>query len=232
MTKEGLESRGYSWELTYEILNGEMEIATSFETGDIIFHYREPIKDIDTTTGISYPRVPDDPYVIQAVQDYILLSYLRKGYKHPLFNLNDNNEATNPYLAWELNKKRARNSVNVIDADAKEEISLLTRKFLQNYNSHQSVFFGGNSTFNSGTTMFSSSIVNNTNKKYKVAVDGLSTLYIPAQTHQLGTEAIPMLFINNGTSFVQNSTEFIVDDLGNVTWNGGSIVTDGYIVIV
>lgn len=243
MSADSLLDRGYSVEEGYELV-GDNWITTTFEEGTIIYHYRVPAADYDKVNDVLIPKIPDDPYVIEALKWYIILHLLYKGFKHPVFDLNSNNEFTNPGLQWEKNKKRARNSVNIIDADEREQISLLFRKFLQDYSSYDQVFFAGEGTGGSNygeltlmesvTCNSSTTIVNNvtTMNKYSRFVINEDSVYIPATTHGLGTTVIPTFYLLIGADYVQAEATFEVDILGNITWSSESIIANGLIVLV
>lgn len=242
MSPEALANRGYDSNEGYELV-GNGWCTTTFKEGTLILHYRIPPTEYDKFTGMLIPKVPDDTYVIEAINWYIILHVLYKGFQHPVFNLNSNNEFTNAGMQWEKNKKRARNSVNVIDADEREEISLLFRKFIQNYNSWDSVAFtgsGNGSNYAPPTVMeslsvnYNSTIVENIliSSKYVRTITNESTVTILAGVHGLGANVIPVLFELVGGEYVKVLTEFIVSLTGDVTWNGSSVVVDGYIILI
>jgi len=148
---------------------------------------------------------------------------------------------------WESTFKKARNSVNGLDADARHEISILARTFILDVNSHNGKFFTGESAeaggVNPGATTSAilttqtitnnySTIINSEIPKYIKAITSVSTMYIPATEHDLGVNVVPTLFeLVNGT-YVKKVSVFTVDLSGNVTWTGSSTVTNGYIVII
>lgn len=237
-----LANKGYNTEEGYE-LRGDNWITTTFPEGTILFHFRIPPVEYDKVNNLYIPKVPDDAYVIESLKWYLVLQLLYKGYKHPTFNLSDNNEFTNPGLQWEKNKRRARNSVNIIDADEREAISKLSRSFFQNYNTYDNVSFnsgisntgGGELTLmESITGNYNSTIIENvlTANRYIRNINNESTATILAATHKLGTNVIPVFFELIDGKYVKTITEFIVDLNGNVTWNGSSVVANGYIILV
>jgi hypothetical protein len=246
MSTNTMATRGYSDSDSYEIV-GNNWITTTFEEGDIVFHYRIPPVEYDKFNDIIIPKVPDDAYVIEALQWFIILKLLYKGFKHPVFSLDGNNEFTNPGIQWEKNKKRARNSVNIIDADERENISKLIRKFIQDYNSYDSKFFTPSSTSQfkyspltlTGDTVSSlidTSNVTNTETmaitKYSRYVANESQVYIPESTHKLGAMVIPVFYLKVDGVYTKANTTFTIDFTGNVTWNSPTVVDNGLIILI
>lgn len=246
MSAEGLESKGFASDNSYELL-GDGWIGTSFEEGDIVVHYRRPLCDYDKERDILIPKIPDNPFAIEALEWYLLLSILRKGFKHPVFDLNSKVPYTNPATMWETMQKRARNSLSSFDADERHEISILARTFILDVNAHSGIFFNGSSNGASGTnpgvsttaiitsesiTNTYNTIINSEIPKYVKAITNLSTEYIPATEHGLGVNVVPTLFELVNGEYVKTVTVFTVDLNGNVTWTGSSTIVNGYIVII
>lgn len=242
-----LSELGYMPNEGYEVV-GDNWITTTFDEGDIVFHYKALAVDYDTTKNIMIPKVPDDPYVIEAVKWYLIQQLLFKGFKHPVFDLNSNNEFTNPGLQWEKNKKRARNSVNIIDADTRREMSILSRTFIYNYNFHSEQILGSsnslqgssynpptiiNSVANGVVTNDNTELINNVNEvaKYSQIITNMNTFFIPASTHKLGTNVICTFYILEGPVYTQADASFEIDVAGNVTWYSEQTVS-GLIILI
>jgi hypothetical protein len=243
MNASNLADRGYNETEGYEVV-GNNWITTTFEEGDIIFHYRSIPIEYDKVNDRVIPQIPDDAYVIEALQWFIILKLLYKGFKHPVFDLSTSNEFTNPGIQWEKNKKRARNSVNIIDADERNQISVLLRKFIQNYDSYNSKFFASIDTagtiyapltLNTATTSVIggiSTITYSSAKKYTYYIVNKDTQYIAATTHGLGDSVIPVFYINVAGQYIKANTTFIVDNNGNITWTSPTVIADGLIVLI
>ena len=80
--------------------------------------------------NIWFPMIPNNPKVIDAIEKYLLMRILLKGYKITELSLKDNNEYTNPGIAWDIMKRKAENSEIIIDVNEREEISKTIRTFL------------------------------------------------------------------------------------------------------
>jgi len=113
----------------YELDNSGY-IITSFEEGDIRVHHMTSPVVLDTDMNIWFPMIPNNPKVIDAIEQYLLMRILLKGYKITELSLKDNNEYTNPGIAWNIMKKKAENSEVIIDVNEREEISKTIRTFL------------------------------------------------------------------------------------------------------
>jgi len=123
----------------YELSNGY--IITTFETGDVRIYIKVLPIELDANLKLYFPLIPDNEDVLTALDWYILKRLLERGHLVPNFSLKDNNEFTNPALAWEKYKKIARNSVINIDSDTRSEISKILRTFIVDYNYHKTVEF-------------------------------------------------------------------------------------------
>lgn len=56
--------------------------------------------------------------MIEAIGAYCMYKMLTRGMKHPVLNLNTNNPAINPYVAWVELRSKAKSSV-AIDGQGK-----------------------------------------------------------------------------------------------------------------
>jgi len=125
---------------TYQISNGY--IITSFEEGEIIFYIKAFPVVLNTNLNLYFPSIPNNEDVLIALDWYMLKRLLERGHIVYGYSLKENNEFTNPALAWEKWKKIARNSVIHIDSDERSAISNMLKTFIQNYN------FRNNQEFN------------------------------------------------------------------------------------
>jgi len=123
-------------EYKYEVDNNGY-IITSFEScdsGDLKFYIKKLPSELDTTTNLYFPLIPDDEDLITALEWYILKRLLERGHKVNNYSLSVNNEHLNPALAWDIWRKKAISSISSIDPDEREQISKVTRTFIQNAN--------------------------------------------------------------------------------------------------
>ena len=119
-------------------------ITSNLEEGDIKIFVYKYIDDFDPETNCYYPRVPDNEEVLEAIEWYILKRMLERGHDIKGFSLRDNNSFTNPALAWETALKKARNSMNALDAEDRDEVSRMIRSFILDYNQYTQVDFNPN----------------------------------------------------------------------------------------
>ena len=92
--------------------------------------------ELDSTLNIYFPLVPENEYVLDAIDWYILKRIIERGHKVPGYSLEARSEFTNPAIAWEQKRKLARNKITVMDEDEREKISRIIRTFLLDYNSY------------------------------------------------------------------------------------------------
>jgi len=111
-------------------------IVSNLEDEDITLYIYKYIDDFDAETNAYYPRVPDNEEVLEALDWYILLRMIQRGHEVKGFSLTNNNEYTNPGIAFDQAMKRARNSVNAWDSENRELISRLNRSFVLDYNNY------------------------------------------------------------------------------------------------
>ena len=126
----------YHEDFKYELDNNGYIITTfeSCDLGDIKFHIKYFPLELDTETNLYFPLIPEDEHLFTALQSYILMMLLQRGHKVGNLSFEKNNEMLNPMISWKLNSRKAKNSVNRLDLDGKEEISKMVRSFLQDYN--------------------------------------------------------------------------------------------------
>lgn len=130
-------------EYSYQLDNNGYVI-TTFEECDadeFKFYYKKLPVELDTTTNLYFPLIPDDEELIEALSWYVVMRIMRRGHKVPGYSLKDNNVYTNPAMAWERHQKIAINSVTALDADERDEISNMMRTFLYDKNYYTSGSF-------------------------------------------------------------------------------------------
>jgi hypothetical protein len=104
-------------------------VNVSFENGKItIFMDALPIEE-DCETGIFYPLIPDVEELKIALRLYVMKNILMRGYKHPVLDLNANNEYTNPALAFDKQKRKAIIACGTLNMDARTRISEAVLQF-------------------------------------------------------------------------------------------------------
>lgn len=118
----------------YYTHNNDRTITTSFEEGTITVYFKRIKITAWEEQNVSLPDVPDDIHLFNALADYIMMRLLKRGYKHPMFSLRENNPYLNPAMSWEINSKRARNSLGALTPDERYEISKISRELISNYN--------------------------------------------------------------------------------------------------
>lgn len=120
----------------YQLTNNGYIITTfkSCDLGDIKFYIKKLATELDSTTKLYFPLIPDSEDLITALEWYILKRLLERGHKVGNFSLSVNNEYLNPGIAWDKYKKIAESAIRPIDPDEREQISRIHRSFLVNRN--------------------------------------------------------------------------------------------------
>ncbi len=101
----------------------------------VTLHYKSLPTSIFKPYNMMLPMIPDIDIAQDAIANYIMIKILGRGYNHPVYSLNNNHPATNPYLAYYGVtgkgglKQRARIKVKSMDADARERVSASVRSF-------------------------------------------------------------------------------------------------------
>ncbi len=129
--------------LKYQLDNNGY-IITTFETGDIKFYIKQFPTELDISTGLYFPLIPDNEELHTALEWYILRQLLYRRHLLPGMSLRDNNPFTNPAIAWEKHKAIAQNSLASLDSDDKDILSKLNRSLLVDYNYHNNSFNSNN----------------------------------------------------------------------------------------
>lgn len=110
------------------VLIGGNKIELSFDTSFIIVISQIVKTTCDNEYGCEIPVVPDNGALIECITAWCMYKMLCRGYTHPVFNLNSNSPATNPFVYWLQNKENAKNSVT---ADSQGDID--SRIFRSNF---------------------------------------------------------------------------------------------------
>lgn len=116
---------------SYEIDNNGWLIF-DFEEGEVTLYYRAYPFKYDQVTKIYFPLVPDNQKLKMAIELYVIKMILSRGHKHPVFDLDSKNEATNPFYLYKTARSEARNSVGRLDKDGRAQISNVLRDMLVN----------------------------------------------------------------------------------------------------
>ena len=120
----------------YELDNNGY-IITTFEecdAGDIKFYIKTFPLELDSTTNLYFPLIPENEKLFTALQYYVLMMLLQRGHKVGELSLKSPNEYINPAMAWDIHRRRAKASVNAYDIDEREKFSKMMRSFLLDYN--------------------------------------------------------------------------------------------------
>lgn len=107
-------------------------IVTSFEEGDIKLHYTAYPVDAN-----GFPMVPDNIYVKQALEWYIIRQMMMGGYIHPVFNWQIADQKWGHYCV------AAQNDLAYPSIDKMETMKNMFVRLIPNMNAH-SDFFQGN----------------------------------------------------------------------------------------
>lgn len=113
----------------YFVNNGY--IVTSFEDGDIKLHYTAYATDSD-----GFPMVPDNIYVKQALEWYIIRQMMMGGYMHPVFNWQVADQKWGHYCV------AAGNDLAYPSIDKMETLKNSFVRMIPNMNRHSDFFQG------------------------------------------------------------------------------------------
>ena len=116
----------------YIINNGSIQ--TSFTKGKIKIHYTAYPTDSD-----GYPMVPDNIYVKQALEWYVLRQMLMGGYAHPLFSWEVADQKWGQYCI------SAQNDLAFPSVDKVESFKNMWVRLIPNINAHRDFFMGNQS---------------------------------------------------------------------------------------
>lgn len=114
----------------YYLLNAGY-IVTSFEDGDIKLHYTAYPVD-----GDGFPMVPDNIYVKQALEWYIIRQMMMGGYVHPVFNWQVADQKWGHYCV------AAGNDLAYPSIDKMESLKNMFVRLAPNMNAHADFFQG------------------------------------------------------------------------------------------
>jgi len=125
----------YHEQLKYQLDHNGYIILTieDCDLGDLVFHIKKLPMELDSTTNLYFPMIPNVEKVLDALEHFILFRILSRGHKIPGLSLKEDNEFTNPGLAWKLSKKGARNAAEEFDYDDRNTVSEMIRTFLVDY---------------------------------------------------------------------------------------------------
>lgn len=114
---------------SYELLR-DRHVLVNFVDGDIIVDYQSAPFEYDNELAVYFPIIPDDTLLKIAIEEYILMRVIQRGYKVMGKDLTSNNYLTNPGLGFEKKRKRARASVASFDLNKRKQISRVLSSFL------------------------------------------------------------------------------------------------------
>jgi len=109
-------------------------IVTSFEDGTVKLHYTAYPTDED-----GYPKVPDNIYVKQALEWYIIRQMMMGGYVHPVFNWEVADQKWGHYCV------AAQNDLAFPSIDKMETMKNMFVRMVPNLNRHSDFFIGNES---------------------------------------------------------------------------------------
>ena len=131
--KQGITTDFYTLDLN-------RHITFTVQDAELTLYYRRLPCVFDFESNIYIPSVPDDIYVIEAVEWYIIMSLLIRGHKHPIYDIGSNNPFTNPQVQWETNLKKARNSIGFTRED-RLAINVMKTSFISDFVDYADVNF-------------------------------------------------------------------------------------------
>jgi hypothetical protein len=91
-------------------------------TGVYLIRYRGFPLEYSNEDGTYYPLIYNEEVLKQAIKYYLLKNILIRGYIHPVMNLKENNPYTNPAMAYDRIRIRARNKCNKFTNDRRNDI--------------------------------------------------------------------------------------------------------------
>jgi hypothetical protein len=117
----------------YYVINGGF-IVTSFEQGEITLYYTAYLTDQE-----GFPLVPDNIYVKQALEWYIIRQMMMGGFVHPVFNW----EVAD--MKWGHYCVAAQNDLTFPNIDKMETLKNMFVRMVPNLNRHSDFFIGNES---------------------------------------------------------------------------------------
>lgn len=121
-------------------------INTTFEKGDIVFHFlRLPVEQ-EKDTGLIVPLIPKDSIVINALAWRILWKMCATGYKHPVYKLGASRAHLDPYHMWQASIPEASQSIGTLDEDERNLHRNLWGSMLINPNAFLNTAFDNTKT--------------------------------------------------------------------------------------
>ena len=124
---------------SYELDTNDYAVFT-FEEGDIVFHYNKFPVEKDKISNLYFPLVPDVEDVLTAIDWYILMSIMRRGYQHMVYRLGHSNPLYDPTIQWAgVDGKggawrRAKNRMMDMNLAEREGLSVILTNFIMSQN--------------------------------------------------------------------------------------------------
>lgn len=115
---------------SYVVMDNYIE--TSFEEGNVWFHYYKLPQGYNEILGSLCPYIPDNEETINCITLYCFKCILQRGFKHPTMSLESNNPYTNVGMLYKDAKKKSRNSLNEWDRDDSQRIINIMNSALYN----------------------------------------------------------------------------------------------------
>lgn len=111
------------------VIQGD-NIELNFDTDKVIAETFEVATYYDEYYDCEVPYIYDDGLLLEALAWYVMYKYLSRGSKHPVFSIESQSPALNPFIQWTQLKPKAmasvRNSINKANDD-------LWRSFFYNF---------------------------------------------------------------------------------------------------
>lgn len=95
------------------VLVGKYKIELNYDTKTITVITKSIKTEYSDTYGCEIPTIPNNGILIECIVAWCMYKMLCRGYKHPVFNLSSNQPHLNPFIFWNQNKDKAKDSVNI-----------------------------------------------------------------------------------------------------------------------
>lgn len=122
------------------IIPGEIKIPFSqrglwihtleLEEGYVLVKYKSLPAENNTILKQTFPLIPNDEILLEALRVYLLMQILMTGYVHPIYNLSVNNPWTNPQFMFKDLVKLAKISVGRMDPLDRHKVSKQINTFI------------------------------------------------------------------------------------------------------
>jgi len=120
-------------------------ITFTIQDAELVLYYRRLPCVFDFDRNIYFPSVPDNIFVIEAIEWYIIMSLLIRGHKHPIYEIGSNNPFLNPQIQWETSLKKARNAIGFTKED-RLAINVMKTSFITDFIDYKDINFVPNIT--------------------------------------------------------------------------------------